>query len=110
MGELHLDVLVDRMVREFRVAANVGKPQVSTARRSAGRPTATAASCARRRQGPVRPRRDQDRAAREGRGYEFVDKVVGGSIPREYIKPIDAGIREALETGIYAGFPAVDIR
>jgi elongation factor G len=111
MGELHLDVLVDRMVREFRVAANVGKPQVSY-RETIRRPAEGNGRFVRQTGGrgqyghaviKIEPRE-------KGAGYEFVDKVVGGVIPREYIKPIDAGIREALETGIYAGFPAVDIR
>jgi elongation factor G len=111
MGELHLDVLVDRMVREFRVAANVGKPQVSyreTIRRAAdGNGRFVRQTGGRGQYGHamihLEPRE-------KGAGYEFVDKVVGGAIPREYIKSIDAGIREALETGIYAGFPAVDVR
>ncbi len=111
MGELHLDVLVDRMVREFRVAANVGKPQVSY-RETIRRPADGNGRFVRQSGGKgqyghavikIEPRE-------KGAGYEFVDKIVGGSIPREYIKPIDAGIREALETGIYAGFPAVDIK
>jgi elongation factor G len=111
MGELHLDVLVDRMVREFRVAANVGKPQVSY-RETIRRPADGNGRFIRQTGGKgqyghamihLEPRE-------KGAGYEFVDKVVGGAIPREYIKPIDAGIREALETGIYAGFPAVDVR
>jgi elongation factor G len=111
MGELHLDVLVDRMVREFRVAANVGKPQVSY-RETIRRPADGNGRFVRQTGGKgqyghavikIEPRE-------KGAGYEFVDKIVGGSIPREYIKPIDAGIREALETGIFAGFPAVDIK
>ena len=112
MGELHLDVLVDRMMREFKVAANVGKPQVAyreTIRRAARgqRPLRPPD----RRQGPVRPRRHQGRApARRAAGYEFVDKIVGGTIPREYIKPIDMGIRETLDSGIYANVPMVDVK
>ena len=112
MGELHLDVLVDRMVREFKVAANIGKPQVSyreTIRR-AGRGQRPLRPPD-RRQGPVRPRRASSSSpAEKGAGYEFVDKIVGGTIPREYIKPSTHGIREALETGIYAGYPMVDVR
>jgi elongation factor G len=111
MGELHLDVLVDRMVREFRVAANVGKPQVSY-RETVKRPAEGNGRFVRQTGGKgqyghavirLEPRE-------RGAGYEFVDKIVGGTIPREYIKAVDAGIREALETGIYAGFPVVDVR
>jgi elongation factor G len=111
MGELHLDVLVDRMVREFRVAANVGKPQVSyreTIRRSAeGNGRFVRQTGGRGQYGHAVIRLEP---AEKGAGYEFVDKIVGGTIPREYIKSVDAGIREALETGIFAGFPVVDVR
>jgi len=111
MGELHLDVLVDRMVREFHVAANVGKPQVSY-RETIRRPAEGNGRHIRQTGGKgqyghavikVEPKE-------KGGGYEFVDKIVGGTIPREYIKPIDQGIREALATGIYAGYPVVDIK
>jgi elongation factor G len=111
MGELHLDVLVDRMVREFRVAANVGKPQVSyreTIRRAAdGNGRFVRQTGGRGQYGHAVVRLEP---REKGAGYEFVDKIVGGAIPREYIRAVDNGIREALETGIYAGFPAVDIR
>ncbi len=111
MGELHLDVLVDRMVREFKVAANIGKPQVSyreTIRRPAdGNGRFVRQSGGRGQYGHAVIRLEP---AEKGRGYEFVDKIVGGVIPREFIKSIDAGIREALETGVYAGFPVVDVR
>ena len=111
MGELHLDVLVDRMIREFRVAANIGKPQVSyreTIRRAAdgnGRFIRQTGGKGQYGHAVIRlePRE-------KGAGYLFVDKIVGGTIPREYIKPVDAGIREALDTGIYAGFPVVDVQ
>jgi elongation factor G len=111
MGELHLDVLVDRMVREFRVAANVGRPQVSY-RETIRRPAEGNGRFVRQTGG----RGQYGHAVinleplEKGGGYEFVDKIVGGSIPREYIKSVDAGIREALETGIFAGYPVVDVR
>src|SRR5262245_31180410 len=111
MGELHLDVLVDRMVREFKVAANIGKPQVSyreTVRRSAeGNGRFVRQTGGKGQYGhAVITLEPQEKGA----GYEFVDKIVGGTIPREYIKSVDAGIREALDTGIYAGFPVVDVK
>jgi elongation factor G len=111
MGELHLDVLVDRMTREFKVAANVGKPQVSyreTIRRAAqGNGRFVRQTGGRGQYGHAMITLEP---GEKGSGYEFVDKIVGGVIPREYIKPIDAGIREALETGVYAGFPMVDVK
>jgi elongation factor G len=111
MGELHLDVLVDRMVREFKVAANVGKPQVSyreTIRRAAlGNGRFVRQTGGKGQYGHAMIRLEPQE---KGAGYEFVDKIVGGTIPREYIKPVDAGIRETLETGIYAGFPVVDVK
>ncbi len=111
MGELHLDVLVDRMVREFRVAANVGKPQVSyreTIRRAAeGNGRFVRQTGGRGQYGHAVIRLEP---GEKGSGYEFVDKIVGGIIPREYIKSVDAGIREALETGAYAGYPMVDVK
>jgi len=111
MGELHLDVLVDRMVREFHVAANIGKPQVSyreTIRRAAegnGRFVRQTGGKGQYGHAVIKIEPQE-----KGAGYEFVDKIVGGTIPREYIKSVDAGIREALETGIYAGFPVVDVK
>jgi elongation factor G len=111
MGELHLDVLVDRMIREFMVAANIGKPQVSyreTIRRAAeGRGRHVRQSGGKGQYGDAIIRIEP---TEKGAGYEFVDKIVGGTIPREYIKPIDQGIQEALRTGIYAGYPVVDIK
>ncbi len=111
MGELHLDVLVDRMVREFRVAANVGKPQVSyreTIRREAqGNGRFVRQTGGRGQYGHAVIKLEP---GEKGSGYEFVDKIVGGIIPREYIKAVDAGIREALETGVYAGYPMVDVK
>ena len=100
MGELHLDVLVDRMAREFSVAANVGKPQVAyrdTVRRAAqGNGRFVRQTGGRGQYGHAVIRLEPNE---KGGGYEFVDKIVGGIIPREYIKPMDAGIREAVESG-----------
>ena len=111
MGELHLDVLVDRMVREFKVAANVGKPQVSyreTIRKAAqGNGRFVRQTGGRGQYGHAVIKLEPNE---KGAGYEFVDKIVGGTIPREYIKSVDAGIREALETGVYAGYPMVDVK
>lgn len=112
MGELHLDVLVDRMVREFSVAANVGKPQV------AYRETIT------EQVNEVEERYIRQTGGRgqyghviinleptgPGGGYEYVDKVRGGDVPREYIPAVDAGIQEAMEGGVVAGYPLVDVR
>ena len=111
MGELHLAIIVDRMMREFRVEANIGRPQV------AYRETLTV------------PARVEGRHVRQsggkgqyghaivefapqerGAGYEFVDQIVGGAIPREYIQPVNAGIQQAMATGGPAGFPVVDIK
>jgi elongation factor G len=111
MGELHLDVLVDRMVREFKVAANVGKPQVSyreTVRRAAeGNKRFVRQTGGKGQYGHVVLTLEP---GEKGSGYEFVDKIVGGTIPREYMKAIDAGIRETLDTGVYAGYPMVDVK
>jgi elongation factor G len=111
MGELHLDVLVDRMVREFKVAANVGRPQVAyreTIRRSAeGNYRHVKQTGGKGQYGHVVIKVEPNE---QGKGYEFVDKIVGGIIPREYIKPIDMGIREALETGPYNGHRMVDVK
>jgi elongation factor G len=111
MGELHLDVIVDRMVREFRVAANVGRPQVSyreTIRRAAdGNGRFVRQTGGKGQFGHVILTLEP---AEKGSGYEFVDKVVGGAIPREFMRAVDHGIRETLETGVYAGYPMVDVR
>ncbi|CAA9562934.1 MAG: Translation elongation factor G [uncultured Thermomicrobiales bacterium] len=111
MGELHLEVIVDRMMREFRVDANVGRPQV------AYKETITVPVKAEGRHVRQTGGKGQyghavvEFAPQErGVGYEFVDKIVGGSIPREFIAPIDAGIREAMLTGGQAGFPVVDLK
>ena len=111
MGELHLDVLVDRMVREFKVAANVGRPSVSyreTIRRAAeGNGRFVRQTGGKGQYGHAVIKLEPQE---KGAGYEFVDKIVGGTIPREYIKSVDAGIKETLATGIYAGFPVVDVK
>jgi elongation factor G len=111
MGELHLDVIVDRMIREFKVAANVGKPQVSyreTIRRAAeGNGRFVRQTGGKGQYGHVVLTAEP---GEKGSGYEFVDKIVGGTIPREYMRAINMGIAEALQTGIYAGYPMVDVK
>jgi elongation factor G len=111
MGELHLDVIVDRMVREFKVAANVGKPQVSyreTIRRAAnGNGLFKRQTGGKGQFGHVVLTAEPNE---QGQGYEFIDKVVGGAIPREYMRAINTGITEALNTGIYAGYPMIDVK
>jgi elongation factor G len=111
MGELHLDVLVDRMVREFKVAANVGRPSVSyreTVRRAAeGNGRFVRQTGGKGQYGHVVLTLEP---GEKGSGYEFVDKIVGGTIPREYMRAIDNGIKETINTGVYAGFPMVDVR
>ena len=111
MGELHLAILVDRMMREFRVEANVGRPQV------AYRETITVPVRAEGRHVRQSGGKGQYGHAivefsprEQGAGYEFVDGVVGGSVPREYIPAVNAGIREALDSGGNAGFPVVDVQ
>jgi elongation factor G len=112
MGELHLEIIVDRLLREFSVDANVGRPQVAY-RETAGRPVEKIEGRFVRQTGgrgqyghviidlePGQP----------GEGYEFIDKIVGGRIPREYIPAVDLGIQEAMESGVLAGYPVVDIR
>jgi len=111
MGELHLDVIVDRMVREFKVAANVGRPQVSyreTIRRKAeGNGRFVRQTGGKGQYGHVILNLEPND---KGAGYAFVDKVVGGSIPREYMRAIEMSVRETLETGVYAGYPMVDVK
>ena len=111
MGELHLDVIVDRMVREFKVAANVGKPQVSyreTIRRAAeGNGLFKRQTGGKDQYGHVVLTAEPNEP---GKGYEFVDKIVGGTIPREYMRAINMGISEALNTGPYAGYPMIDVK
>ncbi len=112
MGELHLEVLVDRMLREFRVDANVGKPQV--AYRETITQTAHKVETRYVRQTGGRGQYAHVVIDLEptgpGGGYEFVDKIKGGDIPKEYIPSVDAGIQEALTSGVVAGYPMVDLR
>lgn len=111
MGELHLEIIVDRMMREYKVEAKVGKPQVSY--RETIRKTVTATGLYKKQSGgkgqyghvvitiePLEP----------GSGFEFVDKIVGGVVPKEYIPPVGAGIAEASKNGILAGFEVMDFR
>jgi len=111
MGELHLDIIVDRMKREFAVGANVGKPQVSyreTIRKSARANTKFVRQTGGHGQyGHVVITVDPQPA---GAGYEFVNDVVGGTIPREYIPSVEKGVRGALESGVLAGYPVVDVK
>jgi elongation factor G len=112
MGELHLDIIVDRLRREFSVDANVGKPQVAyreTIRRPVNKVEGrfVRQSGGRGQFGHVYL--DLDPTG-QGGGYEFVNKITGGSIPREYIPSVDQGIQEAMETGVLAGYPLVDLR
>ena len=112
MGELHLEVLVDRMLREFSVDANVGKPQV--AYRETIRKTVEKIEGRYVRQTGGRGQYGHVVISLEptgpGGGYEFVDKITGGVIPKEYIPAVDAGIQEALTNGVLAGYPMVDVR
>ncbi len=111
MGELHLEVLVDRMLREFRVDATIGKPQV--AYRETIRKPANKVSAKFVRQTGGRGQYGHvviDVEPNPGEGYEFEDKIKGGSIPGEYIPSVNAGVKEALENGIKAGYPMVDVK
>ncbi|SDW08395.1 elongation factor G [Thiocapsa roseopersicina] len=111
MGELHLEIIVDRMRREFKVEANVGAPQVSyreTIRKTVEQETKFARQSGGRGQyGHVYLRIEPQEA---GVGYEFVNAIVGGTVPKEYIPAVDKGIQEAMKNGILAGFPMVDIK
>ncbi len=111
MGELHLDIIVDRMKREFNVQANVGKPQVAyreTIRRKAEAEGKYIKQTGGRGQyGHVWLEIEPLEA---GKGFEFVDKIKGGRVPREYIPAVEKGLREALESGVLAGYPMVDFR
>ncbi|MBI4687181.1 MAG: elongation factor G [Nitrospirae bacterium] len=111
MGELHLEIIVDRLMREFKVGANVGKPQV--AYRETIRKKAEAEGKYVRQSGgrgqyghvyiEIEP-------LEQGKGFEFVNKIVGGAIPREYIPAVEKGVKEAVENGVFAGYPVVDVK
>ncbi len=111
MGELHLEIIVDRLLREFKVEANVGKPQVAyreTIRKNVDVENKYARQSGGKGQyGHVKIRVYPNEA---GKGYEFINKVVGGAIPKEYIPAVDAGIQGAMQSGVLAGYPVVDIK
>jgi len=111
MGELHLEIITDRLVREFKVEAHVGRPQVAY-KETIRQPARGEGRFVRQTGG----RGQYGHAVIEveplprGAGFEFVDRITGGVIPREYIKPVEEGIREAMESGVLAGYPVVDVR
>ena len=110
MGELHLDIIVDRLTREFNVNANVGKPQVAY-RETITKPSKSDTKYAKQSGG----RGQYGHAVIEiepnpGKGYEFINSITGGVIPKEYIPAIDKGIQDALKSGVLAGYPAVDVK
>ena len=111
MGELHLEIIVDRLLREFKVEANVGNPQVaykeSIKSTAEGEGKYVKQSGGRGQYGHARIRIEPQPA---GKGYEFVNAIVGGAIPKEYIGPVDQGIQEALQSGIIAGYPVLDVK
>ncbi|MDR1692176.1 MAG: elongation factor G [Oscillospiraceae bacterium] len=111
MGELHLEIIVDRLLREFKVEANVGKPSVAfkeTIRKTAEVDHKYARQSGGRGQyGHVKLRLEPNES---GKGYEFINKIVGGVIPKEYIPAIDQGIQGAMNSGVLAGYPVVDVK
>jgi len=110
MGELHLEIIVDRMLREFKVEANIGAPQVAYRETIKGSADVdmkySKQSGGRGQYGHVKIRVTPNEV---GKGYVFTNKTVGGSIPREYVPAVDAGIKDALQSGVLAGFPVVDV-
>jgi elongation factor G len=111
MGELHLEIIVDRLKREFSVEANVGRPQVAY-RETAGRDVENIREKFVRQTGGSGQYADvviNLHVQEPGAGYEFSDKIVGGKIPKEYIPAVDAGIKEAMDSGVLAGYPVVDV-
>ncbi|MBI2723903.1 MAG: elongation factor G [Chloroflexi bacterium] len=111
MGELHLDVIVDRMKREFRVESNIGRPEVAY-KEAITQPAKAEGRFVRQTggHGQFGVARVQIEPMEEGGGFEFVDKVVGGEVPKQFIKPIEEGVRSALESGVLAGYPVIDVR
>jgi elongation factor G len=111
MGELHLDIIVDRLLREFKVEANVGNPQVSYKETIKGNADVdhkyARQSGGKGQYGHVKIRVSPNES---GKGYEFINKVVGGAIPKEYIPSVDKGIQGALQSGVLAGYPVVDVK
>ncbi len=111
MGELHLEIIVDRLLREFKVEANVGKPQVAykeTIRKSADVDEKYARQSGGKGQyGHVKITIEPNET---GKGYEFINNIVGGAIPKEYIPAVDAGIKGAMQSGVLAGYPVVDVK
>jgi elongation factor G len=111
MGELHLEIIVDRMKREYKVEANVGKPQVAY-RETIRKESQAEGKYIRQTGGSGQYGHVKLRVApnEKGKGFEFVNEIVGGSVPKEYIKPVEQGIREALEGGVLAGYELVDVK
>ena len=111
MGELHLEIIVDRLLRKFKVEANVGKPQVAykeTIRKAVDQETKYARQSGGKGQyGHVKIKVEPNES---GKGYEFINAVVGGAIPKEYIEPVNKGIQGALNAGVLAGYPVVDVK
>ena len=111
MGELHLEIIIDRMMREFSVEANVGKPQVAyretIRKKSEAEGKYIRQTGGRGQYGHAKIRLEPNEP---GKGYEFVNEIVGGVVPKEYIKPIDQGMQEAMEGGVLAGYPMVDVK
>jgi elongation factor G len=111
MGELHLEIIVDRMMREYKVEANVGKPQVAyretIRKKSEAEGKYIRQTGGRGQYGHAKIRLEPNEP---GKGYEFINEIVGGSVPKEFIKPIDQGIKEAMEGGVLAGYEMVDVK
>jgi elongation factor G len=111
MGELHLEIIVDRMKREFKVDANVGKPQVAYRETLRGTVESEGKfvrqSGGRGQYGHIWLKLEPNEA---GKGYEFINAIVGGAVPREFIPAVDKGVKEAVDTGVVAGYPVVDVK